>query len=159
MARHGPPPKPTRLKLLDGNPGKRRLNRREPKPKVEAPACPTWLNAEAKAEWRRVVPRLTEMKVIARIDRACLATYCLAWSRLKRAEKALDRDGITYVRDGMIKKHPAASIAHEAAAELKGYAAEFGLTASSRSRVEAGRNDEPEDALTKFMRRKGGKAG
>ena len=159
MARPGPRPKPTGLKLLEGNPGKRRLNRKEPKPNVEAPRCPTWLDAEARAEWRRVVPRLLELRVIAQIDRACLATYCIAWSRLRRAEAELMRDGLTYTRDGMIKRHPAAGIAHEAAAELRAFAAEFGLTASSRTRVEAGRADEPEDMLTKFLRSKGGKVG
>ena len=99
------------------------------------------------------------MKVIARIDRACLTAYCLAWSRLKAATVAIKKDGLFIGKGEDIRKHPACTVAREADVSLKGYAAEFGLTASSRSRVEAGRTDEPEDLLTKFMRRKKGRLG
>ena len=40
----GRPPKPTYLKVLEGNPGKRPLNENEPKPKPSAPKCPAWLS-------------------------------------------------------------------------------------------------------------------
>jgi hypothetical protein len=41
-------PKPTRLKLITGNPGKRPLNRNEPNPKRIIPACPDFLQGEAR---------------------------------------------------------------------------------------------------------------
>ena len=53
MGRRGPPPKPTALRLLQGNPGKRRLNDAEPKPKQSLPRCPDWLPANAKIECPR----------------------------------------------------------------------------------------------------------
>ena len=37
MAGRGRPPKPTAIKELEGNPGKRLLNKNEPKPKKVAP--------------------------------------------------------------------------------------------------------------------------
>lgn len=40
MAGRGRPPKPTAIKELEGNPGKRPLNKNEPKPKQTAPKCP-----------------------------------------------------------------------------------------------------------------------
>jgi hypothetical protein len=46
----GRKPKPTFLKVLDGNPGKRPLNDQEPRPPQGIPDRPDWLDAEAQAE-------------------------------------------------------------------------------------------------------------
>jgi phage terminase small subunit len=58
MAGRGRPPKPTALKVLEGNPGKRPLNQNEPKPEKKAPNCPSWLLPDAKKEWRRLSKEL-----------------------------------------------------------------------------------------------------
>ena len=39
----GRKPKPTAIKELEGNPGKRKLNKKEPKPEKGMPVCPEWL--------------------------------------------------------------------------------------------------------------------
>jgi len=44
-------PKPTALKKLEGNPGKRKLNTKEPMPGKGMPDCPKWLLPEAKMEY------------------------------------------------------------------------------------------------------------
>ena len=51
IPRAGRKPKPTAIKELEGNPGKRKLNKKEPKPEKGMPVCPEWLLPEAKAEW------------------------------------------------------------------------------------------------------------
>ena len=43
----GRKPKPTALKKLEGNPGKRKLNTKEPVPGKGMPDCPKWLLPEA----------------------------------------------------------------------------------------------------------------
>ena len=48
MATRGRKPKPTALKVLEGNPGKRPLNDREPVPPKGTLKCPAWLLPEAK---------------------------------------------------------------------------------------------------------------
>ncbi len=48
MAVKGRGRKPTSLKELEGNPGKRALNRHEPKPEKKAPKYTTWLDPEGK---------------------------------------------------------------------------------------------------------------
>ena len=47
----GRKPTPTAIKVLEGNPGKRPLNDREPQPPKKAPSCPKWLEPDAKREW------------------------------------------------------------------------------------------------------------
>ncbi len=142
MGRRGPPPKPTRLKLLEGNPGKRRLNRREPKPRLEAPRCPVWLSEEAKTVWRRTVLELKRAGVLTVVDGDALAAYCQTYARWKAAEEFLANHGDVYpLRDenGRIKymqQFPQVSIARNLLHLLRGYQQEFGLTPSSRSRIE-----------------------
>lgn len=47
LAQRGRKPKPTAVKQLEGNPGKRQLNANEPKPVARAPSCPKWLEDDA----------------------------------------------------------------------------------------------------------------
>ncbi|MDD6036563.1 MAG: response regulator [Lachnospiraceae bacterium] len=48
----GRKPKPTAVKELEGNPGKRKLNKKEPKPEKGMPECPEWLMPEVlQAHW------------------------------------------------------------------------------------------------------------
>jgi phage terminase small subunit len=44
MGLRGPAPKPTAIKRLEGNPGKRKLNEMEPKMTVGVPECPDHLD-------------------------------------------------------------------------------------------------------------------
>ena len=69
MATRGRKPKPTALKVLEGNPGKRPLNDREPVPPKGTLKCPAWLLPEAKKEWKRLAPALEAMGVLTM---ACL---------------------------------------------------------------------------------------
>ena len=54
----GRKPKPTALKKLEGNPGKRKLNTKKPVPGKGMPNCPKWLLPEAKKEWERLCVKL-----------------------------------------------------------------------------------------------------
>ena len=57
----GRKPKPTALKKLEGNPGKRKMNTKEPVPGKGMPDCPKWLLPEAKEEWKRLCQKLSEI--------------------------------------------------------------------------------------------------
>ncbi|MGH7083545.1 MAG: phage terminase small subunit P27 family [Acetobacteraceae bacterium] len=141
-------PRPTHLKLITGNPGKRPLNPAEPKPASAAPpAAPAELSEEAKTEWRRVARRLYGLGLLSGIDRAALAAYCQAYGRWRRAERALAemarRDSVTggllvKTSNGNAIQNPLVGIANKAMADMVRYAAEFGMTPSARSRISAG---------------------
>ena len=53
MAKTGRKPKPTALKKLEGNPGKRPLNTMEPTPPNVSIHCPQYLLPDARKEWKR----------------------------------------------------------------------------------------------------------
>ncbi len=52
----------------------------------KAPAAPSWLSAEAKKEWRRVVPILLERRILTTGDLGSLENYCIAMGRVREFE-------------------------------------------------------------------------
>lgn len=135
----GPRPPPTRLKVLRGNPGRRPLNAHEAQPVLSSttPRAPSHLNAEAKAEWKRMSRLLVEAGLYSDIDRAALSAYCVAWARHLEAEGMLQRYGVVIAARGVPRTSPWAIIASQALDVMLRAAAEFGATPSSRSRVTA----------------------
>lgn len=155
MGRRGPPPTPTRLKVLYGNPGKRPLNRFEPKPQGATPRCPSWLDEEAKRKWRQLIPQLAAMGVLTSIDADALTNYCQIWSRWVRAEKFIQEHGDVYsIKDEAgkpryLQQVPQVSIARNLLHVLNRLQQEFGLTPSARSSIRI-ENNAP-DALDEFL--------
>jgi P27 family predicted phage terminase small subunit len=171
----GRKPKPTNMKILQGNPGKRPLNRAEPKPTAKIPSCPKTLTGEARKEWRRVTKELAQLGLLTAIDRAVLALYCQAWGRWVYAEEQLEKlrtwagrdgeepelppPGWTFTTDkGYEGVTPWLSIANKAASEVRKLAAEFGMTPSSRSRVTVTKAEEV-DPYEAFRRQRTGTTG
>ena len=157
MARRGPPPQPTDLRLLRGNPGKRRINTREPKPRLACPSCPRWLSPAAKRAWRETVPVLKQMRILTRIDRDALAAYCQTYARWKAAEQFLDQHGEVYpLRDdtGKIRymqPFPHVAIARSHLQMLRSYQQEFGMTPSARTRVHEIPDLEEDPEVVRFF--------
>jgi P27 family predicted phage terminase small subunit len=144
----GRKPTPTKLKLLRGNPGKRKLPR-EPEPQSMIPDCPPHLDALARAEWQRIVPELAALNLLTGLDRAALAAYCQAWSRWIAAEQQLQAQGaVILAPSGYPIQNPQLAIANKALAQLRAFAAEFGLSPASRSRVAAPTSPKKDDLDT-----------
>ncbi len=132
----GRKPKPTAIKLLAGNPGKRALNRLEPKPRVIFPRPPEHLNDEEKEKWKLMVRELHPLGLITAIDKDALAMYCVIFTRWRKAENLVREKGeIIKTAAGNIIQNPYLSIANRALEQLGRIGAEFGMTPSSRSRV------------------------
>ncbi|RXM74060.1 phage terminase small subunit P27 family [Clostridium tetani] len=153
MATRGRKPKPTALKVLEGNPGKRPLNIDEPKPKKKAPKCPSWLEPEAKKEWKRMSKTLEQIGVLTQVDGAAFAGYCQAYARWREVEEFLTKHGTIFkTPSGYIQQVPQVSIAQTYLKIMKDFCSEFGLTPSARTRIKAdietGKTDDPmEDIL------------
>ena len=140
--RAGRKPKPTAIKILEGNPGKRKLNENEPKPLKKAPPCPKWLEPEAKKEWRRLAKALEAMGVLTEADMAACAGYCQSYARWKEAEERItDRGLVIRTPSGYPQQVPYISIAQQYLKLMQQFAEQFGLTPAARSRIIAGNGE------------------
>jgi P27 family predicted phage terminase small subunit len=146
----GRKPKPTEIKRIEGNPGKRPLNDAEPVMDAKLPNAPTHLSAEAQKEWRRIGHDLLDAGLMSKIDRAALASYCQSWARWVEAETQLKKHGpIVKSPSGYPIQNPWLSIANKAMAQMLKVLPEFGMTPSSRSRIriDGQQADDLEDFL------------
>ena len=138
--RPGTRPKPTRLKLLAGNPGKRTLNKREPQPALPPclPKPPNHLSPDGRKEWFRVGGILLRSRVLTEADLTALSAYATFYGRWMAAEHEIKRKGIL-VRAGpsseVLVQNPMLSVANKAFQQMSQLLGEFGLTPSSRTRI------------------------
>jgi P27 family predicted phage terminase small subunit len=140
------------LKLIRGNPGRRPLNKDEAKPKVQIPAPPATLKGEALAEWKRITLLLQEVGLIAHLDRAVVASYCMAWGRWCEAEKMLATTGLIIKSpNGYPMFSPYWTMANKAMDQIRQFSAEIGLSGSARSRIKAGDPPSKHDDAEGFL--------
>jgi P27 family predicted phage terminase small subunit len=120
----------------------------EPQPIADAirtvPQPPKAMSADAKNEWRRILPALVARRVLCAADMHAVERFCEAAADIKDARAAIAKDG-AYVENrlGEIKRHPAFATLREATGESRRWSAELGLTPASRSR--AGTHEDDED--------------
>jgi P27 family predicted phage terminase small subunit len=136
-------PKPTRLKVLTGNPGKRPLNINEPRPEAAVPECPVELGPVARREWDRLAVELSSLRILTNLDRAALAAYCGAYAMWAEATEAIQKFG-TMVKSpsGYPQQSPYVAVANRQAEIMMRIASEFGFTPASRSRITTPPKDE-----------------
>jgi P27 family predicted phage terminase small subunit len=131
-------PKPTAIRRLEGNRGKRAWNHEEPTPPEVIPRCPLHLAPVAKTEWRRVARSLYAMGVLTSIDRAALAAYCQAYARWVEAEQRLKESPALYkTPSGYVQQSPWLNIVNKQLELMGRYMTELGMTPAARSRVAA----------------------
>ena len=138
MGKRGPKPKPTELRVLEGNPSKRPLNAEEPKASGEA-VCPAHLSEDAAAIWAVIMESLPP-GLISAADMPLLAAYCEAWSAHKAAVEALQRDrdliGGNLVRND--KPSPYLRIMDQTAKTMASLSTRLGLSPADRSGLKLG---------------------
>lgn len=126
------PRKPTKLRLIEGNRGKRALPTNEPQPKNEKHLIsPIYLSANALDEWRRVAPELHRLGLLTSVDISALGAYCMAYARWLEAEKDVSENGIRFGD----KKNPACTVVDTSLKQMRAYANEFGLTPAARPKL------------------------
>ena len=75
----GRPRKPTALKLITGNPGKRALNKQEPDPDyLNDLRAPEHLPDLAKKFWNSIAPKLRKERLLTELDIGALEKLCIA---------------------------------------------------------------------------------
>lgn len=131
----GPKPKPTPLKLLEGNPGKRPLPKDEPKPKSTTMVCPRYLSKGARKEWRRLKKELSDIGILTSIDHAIFEAYCVAYDEWVKNAGLAQQHPIVKAQSGYMQISPFVTLAEKAFKKWTKAAAELGLTPSSRTRI------------------------
>jgi len=161
----GPQKKPTLLKQLEGNPGKRVLPANEPQPlkDEQVPVCPAYLKGVARQEWKRVAEELYRIGLLTRGDHAALEGYCVNYARWVDAEKKLAKlskassDKMPYLyktSNGNLIMNPILSVAKQAMEMMHKFATEFGMTPASRARLggEGGGVNKPKTPMQAILR-------
>lgn len=97
----GRPNTPTELKIINGNPGKRPLNKQEPDPEyLDDLTPPTWLPNGAKQVWMQLAPKMRKAKVLTVIDVTAFEKFCVAHARWRAAVQDLELLGVMVPRGG-----------------------------------------------------------
>jgi P27 family predicted phage terminase small subunit len=132
------PRNPTALKLINGNPGKRAINAKEPEPDLlQDLTPPAHLPEHVAAIWRELAPKLRRAKVLSELDTPLLEMTCMAIATHRLAiEKTAD--GKVMMRNaetGTVSLSPWMLL--QSMTFKQGMAAlrEWGATPSARSRV------------------------
>lgn len=142
----GRKPTPTALKLIKGNPGKRAINKHEPKPEDAGIEPPYWLNPEAAAVWNEIAPNLSGVGLLTVADIHMLGMGCIAIAQFRtaanqtgdelvKAKTVEDKDGAPveighHVNPWLV----AQSMSFKQAMAVL---AQFGMSPAARSRVVA----------------------
>lgn len=168
----GRKPEPTSLHIIKGTyrPG-RHDQSSEPQPATTDDLLkpPSWLNADAKREWKLESPEAVRSGILTVSDRSAFADLCILQARVKRSYKDMNRfsesirkkaeaKGGTWDFDllmpptqtGYFSQNPFISIYNRALSELNKMRAEFGMTPSSRTRIKIDKpaEDNPFAALS-----------
>jgi P27 family predicted phage terminase small subunit len=132
----GRKPLPRNLKLLKGTDA--RYIKNSPLPRSPtALYCPKWLPPYARGFWRRYAPELTRLGLLTVCDVAAFEMLCSAYAHARLAYEALKLAGLFTVDERKLpRKHPAFSMFLNAMREFRTWALEFGMTPSSRGRID-----------------------
>lgn len=163
MGRRGPAPKPTALKVLEGNPGKQKITGTgEPIPPTSGtiPSPPKRLLPDAKKEWKKLAPILVSLGVLTDVDWSAFAELCQNYAYYLGVDKEIMAQGPKAVfgmqktPSGYIQQHPILSLRRQYYETWRKALADFGLTPASRARIvvdqnAAVRDDDPMERLLK----------
>lgn len=148
VAGAGRKPKPTGLRIVEGNREHRPINENEPKPQPVAPKMPKYVTGRAAKLWREYAPRLERLGILTEIDGMAFAALCIEFGQYIELR---DRGGepIQEFATGARQVAPEVAVAHKCLDKARALFAEFGLTPSSRARlsIAASSKDDFEEFL------------
>lgn len=151
-SRHGPAPKPTSLRVLEGEKRPSRIPANEPVPAELDVECPSYLDAEQRAVWDAYAPDLTRKGVLTFWDVEAFAAYCVAVVRHAQAVQTINATDSLLVRNQRgVARHPALAAERDQAMLMMALGSRFGLTPADRAVLGRSRGDaadETDDLFT-----------
>ena len=153
----GRKPKPTHLRLVQGNPGKRPLNKREPKPKGRLTQAPAFFSEAQRSIWDYAIQHAPH-GLLTMLDRDVLVVWCVACELQRRAIEAqakIDAAGgvplLSRTPEGHYVQSPYLPIINRQGQLMLKAAAELGFTPSSRSRIEIDPAQDGDDSAASYF--------
>lgn len=134
----GRKPKPTQLKVINGNPGHRALNEAEPKPVGELYEAPEWMTETQRIGWAYALQN-APLGLLKRLDRSLLSVWVVAEDLHREAAEKIAKFGMINKapNTGIPMQSPFLPILNKQAMIMMKAASELGFTPSSRSRIVA----------------------
>ena len=135
--------KPAAQRELEGNPGHRPIP-----PELDFSAAgdvgkpPTWLDKDAKREYKRIVAALADLDMLRATDVGVLSSYAVAYSRWVASEKKIAADGTVIKVTGSqgqekFIKHPALLVSSESQKQMLRAGSLLGLNPVDRTKISA----------------------
>ena len=133
---------PTEIKKQRGTLRQDRMNDNEPNLPCVIPPIPTWLSEDGQKAFSELSTLLHDMSVLTQADELALTLLCDAYSEYKKAKEVVNELGSTMEvtsREGNSKSviRPEVQIANQSFVRIFQLLKEFGLTPSSRAKVNA----------------------
>jgi P27 family predicted phage terminase small subunit len=133
---------PTEIKRQRGTLRDDRTNPNEPQSPLAIPPVPTWLSEDGQKSFIELSIMLHDMSVLTQADELSLTLLCDAYGDYKQAKEVINTLGPTQdvtSREGHTKsiQRPEVIIANQAFVRVFQLLKEFGLTPSSRAKVNA----------------------
>lgn len=158
MGLRGPSPKPTAIRQLEGNPAHRPLPKNEPQYAPGLPIKPRRMSSAARSVWDELVSEMAAAAVLRPVDARALwqlaedeAILSSAYSGLWKMARAIKQEAKAQGKDlkadevWVLLMQKNGRLAFNALSHLAGRVIierrEFGLTPSSRSRIDANADD------------------
>lgn len=148
----GRKPKPTHLKVVTGNPGRRPLNAREPSPAGDLKAPPEWLTDDQKAGWAYAIEHAPR-GLLRKLDQSVFTAWVVAESLHREATQMVRRTGLMVraPNTGLLIQSPYLPVINKQAQIMLKAAEQLGFSPSSRGRISIS-GDEEEGGAEEFFR-------
>lgn len=142
--------KPTNLKVLEGNRGKRDLPHNEPKPRPLEPKKPRNLGQRACRIWKRISPPLIRLGLLTENDGDSFGALCATLARLEEIRGLINKPDFDIILTSdktAARIHPLFTEERHRMAQLRQQAAEFGMSPRGRTGLQVGmdRDGDGED--------------
>ena len=155
MGKRGPKPKPTALRVFEGDPGRLLKGRQgEPLPSSSdgVPLPPDWLGEHGMAKWNKYAPHVHAIGLLTCVDYEQFAQYCAAHDHYHAANEAVKKLGnlITGAMGGLVA-NPAVRQRRDAQQAIRQLGGDFGLSPAARVGLKVG--DKKAGALAAFKKK------
>ncbi len=140
----GRKPVPSNLKVIRGNPGKRKLNKKEPLPTGDLVDAPSWMVESQKQGWNYAIEHAPK-GLLKKLDRSVLVTWAVAEDLHRRASESVEKYGILTKapNTGLPIQSPYLPVVNKQAQIMLKAAELLGFSPASRSRVQIVEDADP----------------